>query len=379
MPKTKNKSAFSLRELRLVATDNCPYSCRYCNLYFKKLLAQKKISLQKLKSQYLIGNESACLLAPNTKEAFSLADYQFLFTVLRDQFKLADVTFSGGDAFLAKDFPKLVNLAVKLGLRTTAITKGAPLFSLKSSRDCRRRFGSLKRIIFSLDTLDAKEHALTNLPLVPFSRAIKYLPQTLAAIRFLVKAGYEVEVNSVLVKPGSSSWEKVASFKRTKALIDFCFESGLRRLKFIELDSSKTIGHPYLETYFKEMVAGGYLEDYGRTKISAAKINDRDFSRKLIEVATKKDKTKKGPGFKVIAYRTHCPSSALSGQKRCRFSLGGELNLDFHGRSFYCQKDKDFKYHSLFSAVRSRDHEALARELKAIRYKVLTTKCPVIK
>lgn len=371
--------AFTLKELRLVATDKCPYSCRYCNLYFQKLLAQKKISISEFKKQYLIGNESACLLAPAANEAFNLADYQFLLTTLRDQFKLADVTFSGGDAFLSSNFRELVNLATRLKLKTTAITKGAPLFSLKDKRDCRRRFGSLERIIFSLDTLDAKEHALNNLPLVPFARAIKFLPQTLESICFLVKAGYEVEVNSVLVKPGSSSQERAASFRRTKALIDFCFKVGLRRLKFIELDSQKTLRRPYLEDYFKKMIEGGYLEDYGKIKASASKITNSRYLRRVIKILQKKRGAQDGGGFSVVGYRTHCPSSALSGEKRCRFSLGGELNLDFHGRSFYCQKDKDFKYLSLFAAVRARDSKALVSLLKAIRRAVLDTKCPLIK
>ncbi|EKE14180.1 MAG: hypothetical protein ACD_12C00637G0001, partial [uncultured bacterium] len=103
----------TIKELRLVVTDKCPYSCVYCNLYYKKLLELEKISISEFNRNYKIGNESYSLLCENGKEDRILTpdDYSFLFKTLRDNFGLQDVTFSGGDPFLYPQLKDIVNLA----------------------------------------------------------------------------------------------------------------------------------------------------------------------------------------------------------------------------------------------------------------------------
>lgn len=336
-----------IKELRLVVTDECSYSCRYCNLYYKKLLQSGRISQADFDKKYKIGNESYSLLykSDNNSAVFNLSDYDFLLSTLRDSFGLEDITFSGGDPFLYKEIKGLINLADSKGLRTTAITKGAPLFNIKNALSANRKIGNLSRIIFSIDTLDAKEHAENNLPIVKKSLAINYLPKTLGVVKILSDAGYNVEVNSV-ISPCNSLGGLLKSFVRTKRLILFCLKNGVNKVKFIELDSQETLGKPYIEDYFKKMRKAGFF-------------------------------TKNISRMKIMAYRTHCPETFLvkDDVKKCEFSVGGELHLDFRGKSFLCQKDNKFKFIDISTAVKNRDKKELIKNLIKIDKEIKKQKC----
>lgn len=336
-----------IKELRLVVTNECSYSCRYCNLYYKKLFQLNLITKEDLIDWYKIGNESYSLLYESACDnaVLNISDYDFLLSVLRDRFALEDITFSGGDPFLNKEIKSLINLAASKGLRTTAITKGAPLFNIKNTSSAYKKIGNLSRVIFSIDTLNPREYAKNNLPILKYTAALGYLPKTLNVIKILSKAGYNIEVNSV-VSPCKSQSDWLKSFANTKKIILFCLKNGISKVKFIELDSMKTLGKPYIEKYFRAMKRAGFF-------------------------------TKNVSKMKVMAYRTHCPETFITGgkEKKCEFSSGGELHLDFSGKSFLCQKDEKFKFIDISSSVKNRDESALIKDLIKIDKEIKKQKC----
>lgn len=369
-----------IKELRLVVTNKCGYSCSYCNLYYKKLLESKKISKKEFNNQYKIGNESYGLLFNENQERKPLtpADYKFLFLVLKEKFSLEDVTFTGGDPFLNTSIKSIVNLAVSCHFRTTAITKGSPLFLIKNKVDAYKKFGKLSRIIVSIDSLDPLEHAKNNLPLIKESLAVNFLPQTLKTIKTLTKLGYNIEVNSVIKPFKDSGDDMLESFNKTNDIIDFCLASGVSKVKFIELDSVDTIGKPYIESYFKKMIEAGMLSKYNSSPWQDKKLNKITHSS-VTEIYSIPKKGKIKNEMKVLAYRTHCPSSFLTNGKikKCKFSLGGELHLDFNGRSFLCQKDHSFKFVDTYEAIKNRDVSLLVKKIHLINKRVEAQKCKI--
>ncbi len=367
-----------IRELRLVVADECPYSCLYCNLYYKKLLDAKKISQSDFDDQYRIGNESYSLLYKKNRDdiVFSLSDYKFLFSILHKNFGLEDITFSGGDPFLSKNLKEIINLAHNEGFRTTAITKGAPLFNIKNRIDARKKFGNLSRIIFSVDSLDPVKHAKNNLPLVKRDLALKYLPKALKTIKILTGLGYNIEVNSVIEPVNSEGKSLTKSFNKTSEIINFCLENGVSKVKFIELDSIATMGKPYIEKYFFDMIRAGYFVSNDISPwsgIKKAKITYKS-TTEIFSISRKK-----GANMKVMAYRTHCPSCYINKKriKACEFSSGGELHLDFSGKSFLCQKDADFKFIDISEAVKNRDTASTVKDLLLIEKGIKKQKCKI--
>ncbi len=363
-----------IRELRLVMTGDCPYSCRYCNLYHKKLLESGRLSRHRFDKEYRIGNESFGLLADNSGPAFSLKDYEFLFLILSSRFGLEDITFTGGDPFLNPDIRKVIDSADKMGVRTTAITKGAPLFAIKSRRDAKKRLGNLSRIIFSLDTFDAKEHTKNNLPLLKTEIAIGFLPKTLRLIEALAGYGYNIEINSV-IKPGSLASKKSLGrvMARIRQMVDFCLKNKIKKVKFLELDSKDTLGAPYIEDHFRVMIAAGL---FAGLKFQPSRL-PVDYKKGAVRIGRVAREASRSHDMHIMAYRTHCPTTFLNrrGRKKCEFSQGGELHLDFKGRSFLCQRDNHFKSIDIFDAVKSRNIKELASRLREIKEAVRDQKC----
>lgn len=331
----------TIKELRLSVAESCPYSCVYCNIYTKKVGKKNKLK----KDAYIVGNESTIiLLDKKQKKKLTLKDYSFLFKELKDNFGLEDITFTGGDPFMHPHIKQLIDLADSLGLRTTAITKGAPLFPMRRKQQAQDRLGNLSRIIISLDTMDKRKYAQTNLPLTPIDTAINYLPKTLSLIKRLVRFGYRVDVNSVLTPcPSKDNLKK--HFRETKRLIDFCDKAGVTRVKFIELDSPETLGNPYIEDYFKDIKKEGFL------------------SSKNTEV---------------LAYRTHCPQNFIEGRRKnklCEFKHGGELHLNQYGQSLLCQRDVKFNLVDIFDVVINQDSRGLSKKMREIDHKIVNQKC----
>jgi molybdenum cofactor biosynthesis enzyme MoaA len=374
----KKIDKLKIKELRLVVTSNCPYSCRYCNLYYKKALAAKKISRPEFDKRYIIGNESYSLLLDDSRDSriFNLGDYKFLFSVLHSYFGLEDITFTGGDPFLNNDLKKIVALAAKVGVRTTAITKGAPLFVLKNSNQARDKIGQLSRIIFSVDTLDSKKYADNNLPLVDASQALAFLPNTLAVIKVLANAKYNIELNSVIMPLPKNKKDLLDSFAETDKIISFCLNNKVRKVKFIELDSPQTLGQPYIETYFKKMFSLGFLDKYLETNKGLNKENV-NFASSVTKICVVPRSLKAGGEMGIFAYRTHCPATFINNKtpKKCEFSQGGELHLDFMGRSFLCQKNSNFKFIDIYMFVKNRDLQGLLSGILLINQEIDKQKC----
>lgn len=368
--------AFKIKELRLVVSDSCPYSCRYCNLYYKKLLATHKISQSSFAKKYKIGNESFSLLFDQKGPIFKLTDYRFLFFVLRSYFGLEDVTFTGGDPFLNPDLVKIINSAHKLGIKTTAITKGAPLFNLKDRKGVKKKLGNLDRIIISLDTLDATKYANNNLPFLKTEKGKMFLPQTLKLIKFLGGINYNLEINSVIGILPSTKQKLNLLFKEVEQIIDFCLNNNVKKIKFLELDSNKTLGRPYIEKFFRLLIGAGNLKKYG-IKSSDFKIDPKMIKLGMTKICCLKSPFKKSEGLEIIAYRTHCPLSFLlkENNKKCEFKKGGELHLDLRGKSFLCQRDNNFNYFDIYPFVKSRDQEGLITCFTKIERAIRKQKC----
>lgn len=180
--KKKAKQGLQIKEMRLTISSTCPYSCLYCNLYFKKLYLAGKISYDELAVSYKVGNESANILLDTNQEEFSLEDYVFLFSYLKNNFGLEDVTLTGGDPFMNKNIQEIAQAAKAAGLRTTAITKGAPLFVCNNIAAVNKKLKFIDRVIFSLDTMDKIGYAKNNLPLLNRTTALGYLAKTLRVI-----------------------------------------------------------------------------------------------------------------------------------------------------------------------------------------------------
>ena len=189
-------------------------------------------------------------------------DYEFLVAVLAYYFDLEDVTLSGGDPFVRKDFREIGDKIAAFGLRTTALTKGLPLFSKDGEKYIKEKAGNLSRIIFSIDFMDARRHAAVNLPLVSEKIAAKALAKTLTALEKSRKAGYRIDINCVVPPVDFGNKKEVrAAFHNTKRIIEFALESGVSKIKFIELDLKSTLGKPYIEEYFRNMKKAGYFGD----------------------------------------------------------------------------------------------------------------------
>lgn len=154
LSRKKAKQDLQIKEMRLTISSACPYSCLYCNLYFKKLYLAGKISYDELAAFYKVGNESVDILLGTNREEFSLEDYVFLFSYLKNNFRLEDVTLTGGDPFMNKNIQEIAQAAKAVGLRTTAITKGAPLFACNNIEAVNKKLKFIDRVIFSLDTMD---------------------------------------------------------------------------------------------------------------------------------------------------------------------------------------------------------------------------------
>ena len=373
----KTELVLKIKEMRLTISSDCPYSCLYCNLYFKKLYLAGKISYDELAASYKVGNESADILLDTNREEFSLEDYVFLFSYLKNNFGLEDVTLTGGDPFMNKNIQEIARTAKEAGLRTTAITKGAPLFACNNVAVINKKLKFIDRIIFSLDTMDKLNYAKNNLPLLNRATALGYLAKTLRVIRLVAQSKIAVEVNCVAkplpVKPEARR-QALGDYKK---LIKFCLNNRIKKIKFIELDAPETLGKPFLNSFFDALASFGCLRDYLNRRVEVEQGTDKN-SCSVSKVCSLKRLRR--PALDIYAYRTHCPATFISlrsgdQQKGCEFRNGGELHLDFHGNSLLCQRQINAKKINLLKLVKSRNSEALTKEVLKINEMIGKQKC----
>jgi molybdenum cofactor biosynthesis enzyme MoaA len=149
-----------INNARIIITDDCPYSCRYCGVYYAKALKRGLIS--DFDCSEIAGNEGSSVVIGRGKEKYlTPEDYTFLVKILKDNFGTNDITITGGDPFMRRDITEIINNITDLGIYVTTLTKGMPLFN----KDIKSILGNCSRIIFSLDTLDADKYADLNLSL----------------------------------------------------------------------------------------------------------------------------------------------------------------------------------------------------------------------
>ncbi len=360
---------FKIRDLRLVVSDQCPYSCIYCGVYCRKALKLGIISQEEFDSKTLPGNEGSSVkdYKSNNNLYLTPEDYKFLLTTLSCCFGVEDVTFSGGDPFTRKDIKELINIAASLKLRTTAITKGLPLFSRDNKNLISEKTGKLDRVIFSLDTLDPEKHADINLSLMPKKTALLALSKTLDVIQKISKTKCRVDINSVILLVDFNSKKELNnSFLSTQKIIQFALENNVERIKFIELDSEETLGNPYIEEYFRLMKESNYLKKFDLFKKWTNPV--LDFKSQIIDLIEIKRKNKKN--LLLSTYRTHCPTTFLRYQegnkaKGCDLFKGGELNIDSTGGIITCQRIYSKQKIEMRKHIVNRDAVGIIESIKA--------------
>ena len=182
------------KELRLLLTQNCNYDCVFC-------------SHEGLNSK--------------PKQKLGIDDYTYLYTVCRDNFDWRNITLTGGEPLLYKDFDELVTRIAKQQGRITVVSNGYLLHKHTDTVDL------LKRINLSLHSLDEEKYnaIIQNKNKLP--RVISNIINTRANSPHV-----DVRLNVVLTKDFNDSQEEI------KRLLDFIDLTGCS-LKFIELANDK--------------------------------------------------------------------------------------------------------------------------------------------
>jgi molybdenum cofactor biosynthesis enzyme MoaA len=342
IPDLRQPGSVGIAGVRFMITDLCPYSCSYCNVYQTKLVKKGLISEEDYKKRDVASNEGNLVRDYNASKKYYLSpdDYKFLAAVLCYYYGTEDVSLTGGDPFERKEVKEIIDGLSELGIKTTALTKGAPLFEKDGSDRIRKKSGSLDRIIFSLDTLDPEKHAKLNLPLKDLSNAITYGPKTLETIKKASELGYEVDINTVVGHFDLMDLEGTnKSFQEIKDIIKFSLSAGVRKIKFIELESKDTIKKPYIEKYFELMMKMGYFSDLPVEKWFKPESINESLIRFNFAILKKENRKP----LHLFMYRCGCPATALNTKenKLCEFSEGGSLYIDSTGNIIACNKLPD--------------------------------------
>jgi hypothetical protein len=205
----------------------------------------------------------------------------------------------------------------------------------------------------------------------------KFLIKTLKILKKISKLGYNGEINTVVRPLSRNTLEQEKVFKDLQQILMFAVSGGVNKVKFIELDSDKTFGKPFIEKLFLKMFKLGYLDKFILKENFLNKMNINNYlnNNKIFSL-------KRGlfGDMGVFVYRTHCPTTFLNSkiginQKKCEFCNGGELHLDFKGRSFLCQKNSSFNNISLAKSVRRFNIKSLEQDILKINKAIIKQKC----
>ena len=374
---------FSIKEARFILTDLCPYSCSWCGVFAFKQHLSNKMNDESYRNRDVGANEGDMIrdYKKVKREYLSAQDYVFLTAVLSYYFNTSRVTLTGGEAMIRKDFRQISDQIHVLGVKIKALTKGAPLFNIHNPDDIRRKVGMIHEIVFSLDTLDEHEYASNCLPLLHASKAKKYLPKTMEAIKVAVKAGYEVGVNMVVPKINiKNKDEKTQLFKKMRQMIEFALSNGVRRLKFIELDTKEIrAGNYYIENYLTLFISEGYLN--GLPILSLRDFNEWDTTDKSKIKFSFADLSNTYEPMSLIAHRCTCPATlrlAKPKEKLCEYSVGSPMYLNSGAEIVMCQAASHdaSKRLSIRREIIERDIKGIVRKIQQAENIIQKQSCP---
>ena len=375
-------SGFSIKEARFILTDLCPYSCSWCGVFAFKQLLSNKISDKSYKNRDVGANEGDMIRNyKNVKEEYlSAQDYVFLTAVLSYYFNTSRVTLTGGEAMMRKDFRQISDQINNLGVKIKALTKGAPLFNMHNPDDISRKIGTVHEIVFSLDTLDEHEYASSCLPLLPVDKAKKYLPKTMEAIKVAVRAGYEVGLNMVIPNIDiKNKNERIQLFQKIRQMIEFALNNGVRRLKFIELDTKEIrAGNYYIEEYLTLFINEGYLN--GLPVLSLRNFNEWSVGKSKIKF-TFANLSRTCEPMSLIAHRCTCPATlrlTKPKEKLCEYSAGSPMYLNSGAEIVMCQaaSHNANKRLSIRQEIIQRDIKGIVRKIQRAENIIQRQSCP---
>jgi cyclic pyranopterin phosphate synthase len=220
-----------MRDLRVSLTERCNFRCLYClpeteeaaNFYRVKMGAPKK-------------SQAPFVFKLPERPRVEILSFEEIERLVRIAVSLGiqKVRLTGGEPLLRKDLPDLVRrIAAIPGIDDLAMTTNGFLFE-KRGRDLAR--AGLKRVSFSMDSLDAKNFKKIT--------GRDGLNEVLGSIRLAKELGLApVKVNAVVIR-GINDHE-------LETLAAFAGEEGfsMRFIEFMPLDSSRA--------WLKEMVVPG--------------------------------------------------------------------------------------------------------------------------
>ena len=206
-----------IRDLRISITDRCNFRCLYC-------LPETEEAANFFRSSK--GHEESEPIERSWKPRSHFLTYEEIARVVKVLAAMGvhKIRLTGGEPLLRKEVPKLVNrLACIPGVQDIALTTNGFAFS---SQGLKLRESGLKRVTFSLDSLDRN-----NFKKLTGRDGLK---QLIEAINYAKELGFsKIKLNAVIIR-GLNDHE-------IKSLADFAREQNLiiRFIEFMPLDSRR--------------------------------------------------------------------------------------------------------------------------------------------
>ncbi len=364
--KNINNTNEIIKEVRYMIEDVCPYSCEWCAVYWYK---QEKNNWKTVNLNDYWNNEWA--LVQNKKEVkdkyLTIEDYSFLTYIFYNYFQTRDITLTGWEALYSKIYSEISKEVSKIWAKVTVLTKWAWLFN----DNWINKIKNTDRIIFSLDTLDSKEHYKLNLPLKKEENALKYLDKTLYSIKKAKELWKEITINTVITKEDNE--------KKFLDMINFCINNDIESLKFLELDS-KEIKEPYIEEKFKKFLEKNLLESDIILEINNNIDNNKKHNFLLL-------KTKKWKKLTVWTYRLTCAEEHLFNLKKqkedkkhkkaCEIWKSGSITINTTWEIIPCTAIPNKKI-SLVDYIKNKDIVWLIKKIKESIIIIEKQKCPTL-
>lgn len=287
-----------IKNLRVLITNRCPYNCSYCH----------REGMDGVKN-----------------EALNITDYEYLAKLLKNNFGLEKVSFSGGDPCCRTDLWQIINKVNKLGLSSIIVTKGQLL----------KTIGKVSQIHFSIDTL--------NNILYSKITGVKsnVLEKTISKVLEAKSRGVQVFINTVILKGVNDNKQNF------KTLLAFCKKHQIDEWRLIE----EMGGLPFRRRNV-------YLEKYANKM--GLKVANQLPGHKL---------TLRHNNIPITLYRCHCVAIWLT-----KKYIPESLFLDPEGQILLCMHN-NMKV-DLLDAIKKRKTTAIIKLIKYLDFKAI---CPALK
>jgi len=250
-------------------------------------------------------------------------DYSFLVELLHKNYKLENVTLSGGEPTIRKDFNEIVKAIKKCDVKVAIITKYGNISD----------YNHIDKISYSIETMNESLYQKLT------SSKDGVLQNVKKNIILSLKKGIEVNINTVILKGINDS---VTFFNE---LLEFCSSNHITTLKIIEEMNEHTLirDEYYLEEYAKRV--GFNL--------------DGDIKQRL-------ELKKRGVNVRFV--RCHCVANKKDNKhydEMIVFKPSGDIQLCM-------QNEERIKFNDF---IKKRDGQAI---IKSLNYLINNPFCPII-